>query len=132
MTAYQLDPTSGQLTALQTVSSLPQDYDGNNSTSDLQIHPNGNFAYLANRGHDTLAAFRIDPESGRLTFIDHFPTEANTRSFAFSNDGQFLYATGSRSGGMATYEVDSNSGRLTPIDSFNVGPSLWWILFIGE
>ena len=130
VTTYRMNKKSGQLEKLQTLTTLPTGFEKDNATSDIQIHPNGRFIYVANRGHDSLAAYEVDKNTGTLSFIDWFPSEQHTRSFAFSKDGKFLYAAGSRSGQLSTSLVDSHTGRLTRIDTIEVGRSPWWVLFV--
>lgn len=127
---YRLDSKTGRLATLQTLSTLPEGYTEKNSTSDVRIHPDGSFVYVINRGHDSIATFAIAQETGRLSFIDSAPCESQTRSFVFSGDGRFLYAPGSRTSKVVIYEVDSVSGRLNDIESLEVGPGLWWALFL--
>jgi 6-phosphogluconolactonase len=130
VTAYRLDSENGRLETLQTLSTLPQKFDGTNSTSDVGIHPSGRYVYVANRGHDSLAAFLVDSDTGQLSLIDRFPCEAATRSFGFSSDGQFLYSAGSGSGKFAVYSVDEGSGALVCIQTLEIGKGPWAIVCV--
>ena len=43
----------------------------------------GKFVYGSNRGHDSIAIFAIDEETGKLRLIGHEPTEGKSpRNFA--------------------------------------------------
>lgn len=130
VTVYRLDAENGRLETLQTLSTLPQKFDGTNSTSDVGIHPSVRFVYVANRGHDSLAAFLVDSDTGELSLIDRFPCEAATRSFDFSSDGQFLYSAGSGSGKFAVYRVDEGSGALVRIQTLEIGKGPWAIVCV--
>lgn len=130
ISTYQLNQQNGRLALIQSLATLPAEYEGKNATSDVQLHPTGNFVYIANRGHDSLAAYAIDKPSGKLSFIDRVPCEPATRSFALSKDGRFLYAAGTQSGKLAIYSVDEDTGRLSKLDSLNIGKNLWWVLFV--
>ncbi|MEX0614200.1 MAG: lactonase family protein, partial [Pirellulales bacterium] len=71
VTAFAYDAEAGTLAAMQTISTLPEKLrEVQNSASEIRIHPSGRFLYAANRGHDSIAAFEIDPESGQLKFIE--------------------------------------------------------------
>ena len=60
VTAYRLDPAMGTLSAIQTISTLPDHYKGTNSCAQIQISPSGKFLYAANRGHNSIAYRRHD------------------------------------------------------------------------
>lgn len=130
VTAYQLDSATGTLTVLQTLPSLPVDrYDGKNSTSDIEIHPSGDFVYIANRGHDTIAGYSIDRKTGLLKSIQHTSTESITRSFNISPDGKFLVAAGQKSENLALFSIDKN-GLLKSLSTIPTGKSPWWVQII--
>ena len=130
VTVYGLDSETGHLNVLQTLRTLPEDFDGKNTTSDVGLHPGGRFVYVANRGHDSLAAFLIDSETGLLSFIDRFTCEAATRSFEFSPDGQYLYAAGKDSGKIAAYRVHEDTGALTRFQTVDIGKDPWAIVYV--
>src|SRR5262249_7975171 len=62
VTAYALDPRAGTLGPLQTVSTLPQGFQGTNACAEIRIHPSGKFLYVSNRGHDSIACFALNEE----------------------------------------------------------------------
>ena len=127
VTVYRLDAENGRLETIQTLSTLPNEFEGKNSTSDVGIHPSGLYVYVANRGDDSLAAFLVNSDTGELSLIDRFPCEVATRSFDFSSDGQFLYSAGSGSGKFAVYRVDEGSGALIRIQTLEIGKAPWAI-----
>lgn len=127
---YARDEVTHVLTLRQSVSSLPEDFDAlQNSTSRCLMTPEGQFLYVANRGHNSIAGFAIDPNSGRLTRISVTPTEAIPRSFAISPDGRHLYAAGEASGRLAAYRIAEN-GELKPLNSIRSGPISWAVLAV--
>jgi 6-phosphogluconolactonase len=63
--AFQLNAKTGALNSFQTVSTLPTDFSEKNSCADLELTRSGNFLYVSNRGHDSIACFAVDAESGR-------------------------------------------------------------------
>ncbi|MGE3780627.1 MAG: lactonase family protein, partial [Pirellulaceae bacterium] len=73
ITSYRFDPATG-LAPWETLSTLPSDFAGKNSTAEVKVHPSGSFVWVSNRGHDSLAMFAID-EQGRLTARGQTPTE---------------------------------------------------------
>jgi 6-phosphogluconolactonase len=130
VSAYQLDPAAGTLTALQTVSTLPSGYTGQNSCSQIQITPSGKFLYAPNRGHNSIAGFSVDATTGLLTSIGQTPSEPVPRAFSLDPDGHFLYAAGIESGRLAAYRVHQDSGVLQPLKTYPVGARPMWVMII--
>ena len=124
---FRQDGETGQLTAVQTIPTLPEDYDGKNYCADIELTPDGNYLYASNRGHDSLAGYRVNPETGKLTSLGQFPTEAFPREFAITPDGRFVYSAGQNSGKLALYRLDPESGGLNRFDTLDVGPSPAWV-----
>ena len=128
VTAYSFDSSAGTLSPFQTISTLPQGYQGNNSCSQIQVSPNGKFLFAPNRGHNSIACFAVDPTDGRLTSIAQVPTEEVPRAFSLDPEGKYLYAAGLESGKLASYRIDSDSGNLEPLDVYHVGNRPMWVL----
>ena len=128
VTAYSFDADGGTLAPFQTVSTLPPNYDGNNSCSQIQITPSGKFLYAPNRGHNSIACFAVDEDSGRLSSLGQVPTEPIPRAFSLDPEGKFLYVAGLESGRLATYQVDTDSGLLEPGEVYDVGQGPMWVL----
>jgi 6-phosphogluconolactonase len=130
ITAYAFDPTTGLLTSLHTVSTLPAGYDGRNTCSQIQIAPSGKFVYAPNRGHNSIACFAVDATTGHLTPTGHMPTETIPRAFSLDPTGTFLFAAGLESGRLAAYRIDSTTGLLQPLDVYPVGNRPMWVMII--
>jgi 6-phosphogluconolactonase len=128
VTAYGLDRSAGTLTAMQTVSTLPDGFIGENSCSQIQISPTGRSLYAPNRGHDSVAVFAIDDTSGLLDRVQIEPTEPTPRALSLEPDGNFLYVAGESSGKLASYRVDSPTGMIEPMELYDVGEAPMWVL----
>jgi 6-phosphogluconolactonase len=121
---------SGTLRRIQTVSSLPDGFDGaRNSTARLEITPDGRFVYVGNRGHDSIAGFAIDQTTGRATSLGQTPTEQPPRSFSIESQGRYLYAAGQGSGRVAVFRINGD-GSLTRFQTVDAGPVAWWALSV--
>jgi 6-phosphogluconolactonase len=129
ITAYRFDPATG-LKPVQTLSTLPADFKGTNTTAEVKVHPGGRFVWVSNRGHDSLAGFAIDAATGKVTALGQTPTEKTPRSFEIEPDGRFMLGAGEGSGKLAVYQVDRDSGQLTPLQTYAVGKSLTWVLAV--
>jgi 6-phosphogluconolactonase len=101
---------------VQTISTLPEGFEGESWTAELALSPDGRFLYGSNRGHDSLAVFAVDGATGRLTPAGHFPTGGRTpRHFAIDETGRWLLAANQGSGSVVVFRRDPDSGGLSPV-----------------
>ncbi len=128
VTAYRFDRARGTLSPFQTVPTLPEEFDGRNSCSQIQIAPSGRFLYAPNRGHNSIAGFTVDPSDGSLTPIGQVATEPVPRAFSLDPTGNFLYAAGLESGRLASYRVNQDNGQLEPLEVYPIGKGPMWVL----
>ena len=120
ITAFHWDASRGMLREIQTVSTLPADFKGTNTSAEIAVHPSGRFLYGSNRGDNSLALFLIDKATGTLKPAGHFSTGGRTpRSFAIDPTGQFLLAANQDSNDIAIFQIDQRTGALA-----NTGRSL--------
>ena len=115
VTAFTFDPQAGTLTEIQSLSTLPANTADRTgfSCAEIAVHPSGKFLYASNRGHDSIAVYGIDGDSGRLSFLAAVPAEVKTpRHFAVSPDGRFLLTEGQQSNSVAVFSIDQASGML--------------------
>jgi len=116
--ACSWDSARGQLRTLQTVSTLPPDYRGKNTSAEVRIHPNGKFLYASNRGPDDLAIFAVDPALGTLKLLGFQSTGGKgPRDFAIDPTGNFLFAANQDSDSVTLFRIDPQTGSLTPMNA---------------
>jgi len=121
VTAYRLDAATGTLSPVQTVTTLPDGYTARNTCSQIHLTPSGQFLYVANRGHNSIAGFAVDAVTGHLTGIGHVSTEAVPSAFSLDPAGNFVFAAGTASGRLASYRINGETGALTPLAIYAVG-----------
>ncbi|MDF1863155.1 MAG: lactonase family protein, partial [Verrucomicrobiales bacterium] len=110
---FAVDQQSGDLSTIESVSTLPPETENQGSTAEVVCHPSGKYLYGSNRGHDTIVVFQIDPDSGKLTYVENEPIQGETpRNFALSPDGSWLLAAGQKSNTVAVFSVSSETGEL--------------------
>ncbi len=115
VTAYLYDAAKGILTELQTVSTLPDKFSGTNTTAEVQVHPSGHFLYGSNRGHNSIAIFRIEEATGKLSALGHQPTQGKTpRNFGIDPTGTYLFAANQDSDNIVVFRIDPQTGKLEP------------------
>ena len=113
VTAFSRGKRGQSLKEIQTVSTLPKDHKGGNSTAEVQVHPGGRFLYCSNRGHNSIAVFSIDGNSGRLTAVERVPSGGGVpRNFGIDPSGRFLVAANQKTDNLAVFRIDEKTGRL--------------------
>lgn len=123
VTAYRLDRVTGNLSPVQTLSTLPAGHSERTTCSQIHLTPSARFLYVGNRApnHSSIAAFGIDPTSGQLTALGHATTEPVPSAFCIDAAGRFLFAAGTASGRLASYRIDGQIGMLTSLAIEEVG-----------
>ncbi|MDG1893852.1 MAG: lactonase family protein [Fuerstiella sp.] len=133
VTVFDYDAAAGTMTAKQTIETVPKAAlakEKFKSCSEIRVHPSGRFVYAANRGHDTITVFRVDPSSGELTFVEReFVRGATPRNFNIDPSGKWLLAAGQDSHTLASFEVNSANGELAYNRSNVHAPSCICVLF---
>ncbi|MGI8467393.1 MAG: lactonase family protein [Pyrinomonadaceae bacterium] len=109
------DKKKGLLTKIQTVSTLPADFSGENTGAEIHVSPSGKFLYGSNRGHDSIVVYKIDEKTGKLDFVEHTSTQGKTpRDFAIDPTGRFLLAANQNSASVVVFRIDEKTGKLAP------------------
>jgi 6-phosphogluconolactonase len=115
---FAWDARRGTLDARQTVAALPPDFAGESSLAEVAPAPDGRFLYASNRGHDSLAVFRVQAETGLLAAAGHVPTLGHTpRHFTLHPSGAWLLAANQDTDAIVVFRRDADSGMLTPAGS---------------
>jgi 6-phosphogluconolactonase len=133
VTAFSRDPATGALTAMQTLSTLPEGADRTGvSTAEIFIHPSAKWLYVSNRAHDTIAVYSIG-EDGKLTWIENAPAQVKVpRGFGIDPTGKWLIAAGQNDDRIAVLKIDPATGKLSATDqSAEVGSAVC-VLFAAE
>lgn len=126
VTVWSHDYIGGSLTAVQSLSTLPDGFKERNTCADIHVTPDGRFVYASNRGHDSLAAYRVHPRTGELTFIDRFATENIPREFEIDTTGRFVYAAAQKADKLTCYRIDQATGRLERFANLDTpGGPIW-------
>jgi 6-phosphogluconolactonase len=113
LTGFNCDAEKGTLTEIETVSTLPGKFEGKNSTAEVRVHPSGNFVYGSNRGHNSIAVFSIDQDTGKVTLVENESTRGETpRNFNIDPTGKWLFAANQNSGNVTVFRIDQDSGAL--------------------
>lgn len=114
VTAMRYDAARGVLETIHTVSTLPTEHAVENLTAEIIVHPTGKFLYGSNRGHDSIAIFAIDQNTGRLTPLCQHPAGGRTPcGFAIDPTARFLLSAHQDSDSIVVHQIDPVTGKLT-------------------
>lgn len=115
VSVFQYNADKGSLTEQQTISTLPADFKGTSHCADVKITPNGRFLYGTNRGHDSIAAYRIG-DDGKLTLIGIEPSLGKgPQNLAILPGGETLLCANMPGNNVAPFRIDSQTGGLKPV-----------------
>jgi 6-phosphogluconolactonase len=133
ITVFNYAASNAAMTEAQTISTLPKDFSGNNTAAEIALAPNGKFLYASNRGHDSIAAFAVDQQTDKLTFVEHQSTQGRApRHFAIDQSGHWLLAENQASDSVVVFAIDAGTGKLQPTgQTVSVGAPVC-ALFVGE
>lgn len=124
LTALDRDPTTGSLEIVDSASTVPADFEDDNLTADVHVHDSGRWVYASNRGHDSVAVFETDPETGELSFVERQSTRGEwPRHFAITPSGRHLLAENADTNDVVTFEIDEDDGTLTATGDAATVPS---------
>ena len=128
---FAYDAATGGLKELQTVSSLPESFDGPNIAAEVAVHPSGKFLYASNRGHNSVVLFAIDADKGTLTFVEEQGTGGKTpRHFGIEPSAKHLAIANQDSGTVLACRIDAGNGRLKPSGVFASVPAPACVRFL--
>ena len=114
ITAFAYDAQRGLLMEQETVPTIPHDFDGVSHTADLCFTPDGRFLYGSNRGHNSIAMFSVDTQSGILTPNGIHPSGGPVpQNLTMSADGKLLFVANSQSNKISAFHINDSSGRLS-------------------
>ena len=108
-------PSKGALAPRQTLSTVPEGYDGFSAGADIHLSSDGRFLYASIRGQNTIAVYAVDDATGELTFVASESTQGETpRNFAIDPTGRYLLAANQDSDSVVVFRIDQGNGTLTP------------------
>ncbi|WP_312098417.1 lactonase family protein [Niallia sp.] len=131
--ALSFNSETGAFEELQYISTLPIDFTENSQGSAIHLSSDGNFVYAGNRGHNSIAIFSVNGETGQLTFIERTSTEGNwPRDFVLDPTEQFLLASNEQSDTLTLFERDTVTGKLTLLQSEIQAPEPVCVKFLNN
>lgn len=112
--SLKFDSETGMFTQLQQLKTIPDTFKEVNDGSAIHISSDGRFVYVGNRGHNSIAIFRVNHTTNQLDFVEWTKTEGDwPRDFVLSPDEKYLVASNQKSGTLTVFERDQATGKLT-------------------
>jgi 6-phosphogluconolactonase len=122
LTVYKLDRASGFSGVIETLSLLPDDFQGENTAAEIAMDSSGRYLYASNRGDDSIVAMEVEND-GQVKFIQRMSSGGKTpRNFVIDPSGRFLLAANQDSNSIVVFKIDTETGELHPsIGKLTVG-----------
>ena len=109
--AFRWDAERGRLEPFQTIPAVAEGFSGDNKSAEIAVSPDGRFVYVSNRGDDSITVFHINPDDGRLAFLERVPVGGKTpRHFAINPTGQWLIVANQDSDSIVVFGLDPGTG----------------------
>jgi 6-phosphogluconolactonase len=128
--AFRIEPTSGALTEVQSLSALPDGREKGSRSSDIHVSRDGRFVYAVHREPlDQIVALRVTGD-GRLSVAGRTKTGGtHSRCFALTGDGRFVVLAHSKTENVIVRRIDPKTGVVGGVaDEQDVGAAA---IFVG-
>ena len=113
VTIFDFDPATASSQSKQTISTLPENFEGTNTAAEILVDSRGKFLYASNRGDNSIVQFSIDPVSGMLTPIAWTSSGGKApRNFEIDPTGKWLFSANQNSDNILLFKIDQENGEL--------------------
>jgi 6-phosphogluconolactonase len=117
------DPDHGSFSILQSVKTIPEDFTENNQGSAIHVSSDGKFVYSGNRGHNSIAVFKTEEQTGELTYVENTSSEGDwPRDFVLDPTEKFLIVANQESNNLVLFSRDTDTGKLTLVEKDIAAP----------
>jgi 6-phosphogluconolactonase len=131
ISVFAYETGAGRLTQVQTVSTLPEYFEGANTAAEIDVHPSGKWLYVSNRGHNSVVLFAVDAGAGTLTYVEEQGTGGSKpRHFGIEPSARHLAIGNQDSDTVLVCRIDAGNGRLKPSGVFASVPSPACVTFL--
>ncbi|WP_299668102.1 lactonase family protein [uncultured Polaribacter sp.] len=99
------------------ITTLPTDFTAYSKAADIHISKDGKFLYASNRGHESIAIFKVNPKNGSLKNVGYESVLGkHPRNFSLSPDNNFLLVANQDSDNIVSFKRNPKTGELTLVD----------------
>lgn len=115
VTSCSYDASRGELVPKQIIPTVPGSYTGNSTGAEIAVHKSGRYVFVSNRGHDSVAVFKVDELNGTLRASSWTSTLGKgPRFFGVHPAGNTLYAANENSDTIVAMRFDAVRGTFAP------------------
>ena len=108
VSVYSYDEKVEEFELIQEIDTLPSGYIGENHCADIHIAYEKSYLYASNRGHNSIAVFKIR-QDGRLELVTHVSTAGEwPRSFAVLPDEKHMLVANQHTNSIVIMEIGSD------------------------
>ncbi|WP_111706722.1 lactonase family protein [Lutibacter citreus] len=126
-----LKKENSKFKVVETVSSLPENYEETPSAAGIKMSSDGKFLYVSNRGGNTIAVFNFNIENEKLTLLDQKDSGGETpRDFTISPNEKWLIVSNQDSNNITVFKRDLNAIKLTEVFKIKTAESIVCLKFL--
>ncbi|HZR73231.1 lactonase family protein [Bradyrhizobium sp.] len=115
LSANRYEPSTGVITPVQVVPSTPDTFVDANTSAEVEVHSNGRFVYISNRGSDVIGTYAIDASTGRVSPVGWTSSGGRgPRFMKIDPSGTLLHVANELTDTIVTFAIDPETGRLRP------------------
>jgi 6-phosphogluconolactonase len=109
LNAFRLNPNDGSLISYARLSTIPENFEGYNSTADIHVNKSGDVLYISNRGLNSIAIFDLNSENGDIKFRKNVPSGGEfPRNFMLEPQGKYAFIANRNSDNVVLFEITTN------------------------
>ena len=82
----------GHFQLIQAIHCIPRHFKGFSSAAAIRLTQSGNHLFVSNRGHDSIAMYRVNKESGKISLLYMVHTGKEPRDFQIIDDQYLIVA----------------------------------------
>lgn len=111
---YAYDAENGKFTELQSVSTLPEKWNGYSNAVTLKLTPDDKYLFVSNSGNNSVAIYEIDEKTKEMTCICILPISGEyPKDILLSPDGKSFLCVNQESDCMTRFDVYYKKGYFT-------------------
>ncbi len=97
----------------QNIPTIPDNFKGKSFCADIHLSKDNKFLYGSNRGHNSIAIFKVNEKDQTLEMLGTVPVEGIwPRNFGIAPDGKWLLVANQRSGNISVFNVNTSDGDI--------------------
>ena len=82
----------GHFQLIQAIHCIPRHFKGFSSAAAIRLTRSGRHLFVSNRGHDSIAMYRVNQESGKISLLYMVHTQKDPRDFQILDDRYLIIA----------------------------------------